>query len=89
MKEIFSALSDANRLKILDILKDKDMTQKEIQEKLGFSQPVLSYHMDKLLRSGLVISVKKGRNVVYSLNMSVLDMVLEYLFKLRKKGGET
>jgi len=86
LKEVFAALSDPVRLKIVEILKDGDLTQKELQQRLGISQPSLSYHMDKLVRAGLVIAVKRGRNVVYSLDMGVLEMAIEFFIKL--KGGK-
>ncbi len=87
IKDVFAALSDPVRLKIVEILKDGDLTQKELRERLGISQPSLSYHMDRLIRSGVVISVKRGRNVVYSLDMGVLEMAVEFLIRLRKERG--
>ena len=85
LKEVFSALSDSTRLRILEMLKERDMTQKEIKEKLGMDQPAVSYHMDKLVRSGLVLAIKEGRQVRYSLNMGALDIILEYIMRLKKE----
>ncbi len=85
LREVFSALSDSTRLKILEMLKERDMTQKEIRESLGMDQPAVSYHMDKLVRSGLVLAIKEGRQVRYSLNMGALDIILEYLLRLKKE----
>ncbi len=86
LKEVFSALSDPVRLKIVEILKEGDLTQKELRERIGISQPSLSYHMDRLTRAGIVIAVRRGRNVMYSLDMGVLEMAIEFLMRL--KGGK-
>ncbi len=86
LREVFSALSDPVRLKIVEILKDGDLTQKELRERIGISQPALSYHMDRLVRAGIVIAVRRGRNVVYSLDMGVLEMAVEFFMRL--KGGK-
>ncbi len=86
LKEVFSALSDSTRLRILEMLREGDMTQKEIKERLEMDQPAVSYHMDKLVRSGLVLAIREGRQVRYSLNMGALDIILEYLMRLKKEG---
>ncbi len=86
LKEVFSALSDPVRLRIVEILKEGDLTQKELRERIGISQPSLSYHMDRLTRAGIVIAVRRGRNVMYSLDMGVLEIAIEFLMRL--KGGK-
>ncbi len=88
MNEIFKALSDPTRRKILELLKEKDMTPSEILEKIKIAQPTLSHHLDILKRAGLVDYERDGKFLKYSLNMGVFEMALEYLMKFFKKGGK-
>jgi len=88
MNEIFKALSDPTRRKILELLKEKDMTPSEILEKIKIAQPTLSHHLDILKRAGLVDYERNGKFLKYSLNMGVFEMALEYLMKFLKKGGK-
>jgi len=85
MNEIFKALSDPTRRKILELLKERDMTPSEILEKIKIAQPTLSHHLDILKRAGLVDYEREGKFLKYSLNMGVFEMALEYLMKFLKK----
>jgi DNA-binding transcriptional ArsR family regulator len=85
MDSIFKALSDKNRRKILEILKDKDMTVSEISKHFDFSGASLSHHLDILKRSRLVVSERKGQFIVYSLNTSVFEEVTRMLMNVFKK----
>ena len=85
LNEVFKALSDPTRRKILELLRREDMTPSEIMGKIKVSQPTLSHHLDILKRAGLVDSEREGQFVKYSLNMSVFEMALEYILKFIKK----
>ena len=63
--QIFHALSDKTRLKILELIKDKEYCVTHICEQFDMTQPSISHHLDILKRSGLVKSDKKGREVYY------------------------
>ncbi len=84
MNKLFKALDDVTRRQILELLKDGDMTSGEIAEKFNMSKPSISYHLDLLRQGDLVISVKKGQYVYYSLNTSVLDDTVRWFFQLTK-----
>ena len=43
--KVFKALSDANRRKIIDLLKKKEMTAGEIAEHFNVSKPTISEHL--------------------------------------------
>jgi DNA-binding transcriptional ArsR family regulator len=85
MNEIFLALSDPNRRKILEILKKKDMYAGEILEYFDIRGSSLSHHLDVLKRAGLVTSEKDGKYVYYSLNSSFLERALTKFFDNLKK----
>ena len=83
--DLFKALSDPTRRSILQLLRRRPMTPSDILAKLEVSQPTLSHHLDILKRAGLVDAEREGQFIRYSLNMSVLDMALEYMMEFRRK----
>jgi ArsR family transcriptional regulator len=85
MDNLFKALADPTRRKIVQLLRDKDMTPSEILEKINISQPTLSHHLDILKRANLIQGEREGQFVRYSLNMGVFEMAVEYLMKFIKK----
>jgi len=81
--EIFKALSDDNRLRILGILGSGESSACEILKNLNISQPTLSHHM-KVLQSVELINVRKsGQWTYYSLNGSKLDEISEFIIGLK------
>lgn len=77
MDSLFKALADKNRRKILEILKEKDMTVMEIAKHFQITGASLSHHLDILKKSRLVISERKGQFIQYSLNTSVFEETLK------------
>jgi len=86
MKKVFKALNDPTRRKILDLLKEQDMTAGDIAQAFEISKPSISYHLDLLRQADLVVSVKKGQYVYYSLSVSVLDELLGWLMSFQKNN---
>jgi len=87
LNALFKALNDPTRREILELLKDKDLTAGEIADKFSISKPSISHHLDLLRQAGLVVSVKEGQFIYYSLNTTVMDEVLKWImqFKDQKK----
>jgi len=85
LNAIFKALNDATRREILDLLKEKDLTAGEIADKFNISKPSISHHLDLLRRAGLVVSVKEGQFMFYSLNTTVMDEMLSWIINLQSK----
>ena len=77
MDELFKALSDKNRRKILELLKQKDMSVTELLTHFTITQASLSHHLDILKRAKLVTNTKKGQFIFYSLNVSVFEEILQ------------
>ena len=88
MNALFKALNDPTRREILELLKDKDLTAGEIADKFSISKPSISHHLDLLRQAGLVVSVKEGQFIYYSLSTTVMDEVLKWImqFKDQKKN---
>lgn len=82
---IFKALNDPTRREILEILKDKDLTAGEIADRFSISKPSISHHLDLLRQAGLVVSVKEGQFIFYSLNTTVMDEMLKWIINLQSQ----
>jgi DNA-binding transcriptional ArsR family regulator len=76
MPNVFKALSDPTRRKILQLLKTRPMLAGEIAEHFPTSKPTLSAHFAVLREAELIGSEKNGKNVTYWLNASVLEEAL-------------
>ena len=52
--EGFKALSDPTRRRILELLRERDMTAGELAEQFNMSKPSISHHLTTLKTAGLV-----------------------------------
>lgn len=84
MNSLFKALNDETRRKILDLLKVKDLSAGQIAAAFDISKPSISHHLDLLKQANLVSSVKNGQFVIYSLNTTVLEEVMQWIINLKK-----
>jgi ArsR family transcriptional regulator, arsenate/arsenite/antimonite-responsive transcriptional repressor len=85
MNRVFKALNDPIRREILELLKQKDMNAGEIADHFNITKPSISHHLDILKQADLVISVKNGQFVNYSLNKTVLDDIIQWLMSINLK----
>lgn len=79
---IIKALSDSNRLKIIDILSCGERCACDILEHFDFSQPTLSHHMKVLMECDLVNVRKDGLWSYYSLNTNKCNNIILFLMNL-------
>jgi ArsR family transcriptional regulator len=86
MNNLLHALSDPTRRSILDMLKKKDLTAGEIADAFDISKPSISHHLDILKRANLVVAEKQGQFVIYSINTTELDELLQWIYKLSAKN---
>lgn len=68
--DVFKALGDANRVRILCMLNSRDLCVCEINSVLNVSMSTISSHLKILRNAGLVTSRKDGRWIFYSLKLS-------------------
>ncbi|WP_118950592.1 autorepressor SdpR family transcription factor [Taibaiella helva] len=83
MNSLFKALNDPIRRDILKHLREKDLTAGEIAGLFDISRPSISHHLEILRHAGLVSSEKQGQFIMYSINTTVLDEVLEWIISLK------
>lgn len=85
MNDLFKALSDPSRRKMIQLLKDGDLSAGEIAEHFDMAKPSISHHLNLLKQANLVISQKQGQNVIYSLNTTTLQDALSFFFDVINK----
>ena len=83
MNILFKALNDHTRREILEMLKEGDMNAGDIADKFNMTKPSISHHLDLLKQADLVVSVKKGQFVEYSLNMTVMDEIMAWFVQFK------
>lgn len=76
---ICKAMSDANRLRIIEMLTQGEKCGCELLGELQVTQPTLSHHMKVLSDCGLVRSYKDGRWHHYSINCEKFKEYKEYI----------
>ncbi len=73
MDEVFKALGDPTRLRIVQMLaKHGEVCVCQIVCELGMNQPAISHHMAKLKQAGLLNSRKAEQWIHYSLKVDAL-----------------
>lgn len=77
--KLFKALSDENRLKVLEILKDGEKCGSDLLLDLEISQPTLSHHMKILCDSTIVNYRKDGKQMIYTINEDIKLKLTEIL----------
>ncbi|MDD2354175.1 ArsR family transcriptional regulator [bacterium] len=85
LSQILNALADKNRQKIIQLLKRSELNVGEISKNLDITLATLSHHLDVLKKIGLISSRRQGKNIFYSLNLSVSEELLIAITKLIKK----
>ena len=90
MQAAFKALSDPTRREILKILRNGPKTSGEIAEKFPSAWATISRHLAVLRDAGLILSERNGQQIVYELNTTVFDDVVNHLLEWTRpaKGGK-
>ena len=76
LEEVFKALADGTRLRILALLGNNEVCVCHIHDSLGLPQPTVSRHLAYLRRSGLVAARRDGVWMHYQVSRA-LDPVVQ------------
>ncbi|OEF22585.1 ArsR/SmtB family transcription factor [Vibrio rumoiensis] len=79
---LLKAMANENRLQILCILHDDELSVGQLYAKLTLSQSALSQHLAWLRRDGLVQTRKESQTVYYSLQSDEVKALIEQLHHL-------
>ena len=79
-----SALAQESRLEVFRLLVgcgDEGMSAGEIAEQLQIPAATLSFHLKELRNAGLIDQERKGRSLIYQLNVDAMRRLLAYLMQ--------
>lgn len=76
MSNVFKALSDPTRRRVLQLLQQRPMTAGELAQHFDVAKPTMSAHFSVLINADLIVAEKHGRSITYRLRMSVLEEAL-------------
>ena len=76
MNRVFKALGDPTRRRILQLLRQREMTAGELADRFDLAKPTLSGHFTVLREADLIAADKTGATITYRLNLSVLEDAL-------------
>jgi ArsR family transcriptional regulator len=82
LEQVFKALADRHRVKILNRLLQaggQAVCVCDFEALLGLKQPTVSYHLKQLLRAGLVRREKRGSYAYFSLDIGAWNRARELL----------
>lgn len=81
------ALSEKNRVKILELIYQKDeITIKDLEQTFGFTGTNSYYHLSLMMKADIVRSRNQGRTVFYSINKGCFNVVCDMLSKYSDKS---
>ena len=85
---IFKALSDVNRLKIIDLLSYEEKCGGKILEHFNFTQPTLSHHMKVLIECGLVEARMCGTWSYYKISNESAKELIKFIKSITNKDND-
>jgi ArsR family transcriptional regulator, lead/cadmium/zinc/bismuth-responsive transcriptional repressor len=88
--QIFRAMGDAPRLRLLDLLKTREMCVTEIVAAVREKFTTVSQRLKLLRTEGLIVRRRSGNHIYYALaDRHVVDLILNALAHARELDGRT
>ena len=88
-QEVFKAISDPNRRRVLKLLQGGSKTAGELAEAFDITKGSMSHHFNVLKAADLVRCERRGQQIVYSLNTTVFEDVAAMLLDLFRVDKRT
>ena len=79
MDETMRALADPTRREILRALRKQDLSAGDIAARFDMTAPSISHHLNVLKEAGLVTAERDGRHIIYTLNSTTLQDLMQEL----------
>ena len=76
----FDGLSDAHRIRMVDMLLEREMNVSAICGHFPLKQPSVSHHLKALKKGGALKARKSGKEVYYSVNRKYVSSIMTYYF---------
>ena len=76
MNQVFRALADPTRRRVLELLKAGPLSAGELADQFPVSKPTMSAHFTVLREADLIHAHRAGKAIIYELKLSVLEEAL-------------
>lgn len=86
--DIFDAIADPTRRKIIDLIAGRSMTVNDVAERFEISRPAVSKHIRILNECGLVVIRKEGRRRYCRADTRKLQEVIAWVQQYRRFWNE-
>jgi ArsR family transcriptional regulator, arsenate/arsenite/antimonite-responsive transcriptional repressor len=80
--DVFKALADPTRREILRLLGHGEQSAGELAKRFDMTKPSMSHHFSVLKQADLIESRRDGQQILYSLNTTVIEDVLTWLWDI-------
>ena len=87
IQRVMKAISDSKRREILCLLKTKSLSAGEIASNFDISSAAISRHLSVLQDAQLVEAQRNGKNIIYSLNISLVEEMLIFINNIFSKDN--
>lgn len=85
--DVFSAIGEPKRRLLVEQLVLESLTVNQLVDKLAWSQPTVSKHLNVLKQVGLVSERRQGRYRIYQVEVEELRPIQEWMHQFEKFWG--
>ena len=86
--DFFQALASPYRREIIRLLKWRTLSAGEIAGHFDIARPSVSRHLEVLKNAGIITSRRQANQVIYSLNLSMVQEMIMEVMELLGRGEE-
>ena len=86
--DFFQALASPYRREIIRLLKWRTLSAGEIAGHFDIAQPSVSRHLEVLKNAGIITSRRQANQVIFSLNLSMVQEMIMEVMELLGRGEE-
>ena len=84
----FNAIAEPKRRELLELLQLQELSVNDIVDRLGWTQPMVSKHLDVLKQVGLVSERRDGRQRFYRTNAEQLKPIYDWVAPFERYWSE-
>jgi hypothetical protein len=85
--DFHKALGDLNRVRIIALLQQGQLSGQEIAGKLGLKPPTITHHISKLREVGLIKERRDKNTIYFSINLKILEMSAKSIITVGTGGN--
>lgn len=87
--DFHKALGDLNRVRIIALLQQGQLSGQEIAGKLGLKPPTITHHISKLREVGLIKERRDKNTIYFSINLKILEMSAKSIMTIGTGGNSS